>query len=121
MSLVARHLEEHGIPTVVFSNARDITLSARAPRAVFTNYPLGNPCGRPFDTDNQREILMAGLGLLESATTGGTVLDTSHVWSESRDWMRLIFSDEQPFFSDGAEARRKSALEQARAQKAAAE
>ncbi len=118
MSLVARYLEEQGIPTVVFSNARDITLSACVPRSVFTNFPLGNPCGRPLDRDNQREILMAGLSLLETATRGGTVLDTTHVWSESRDWMHLIFSDEQPFLSYEAEERRKSTLKRARGQKA---
>ena len=117
MSLVARHLEEQGIPTVVFSNARDIIERARVPRGVFTNYPLGNPCGRPFDTENQREILIEGLNLLETAATPGTILDTDHVWSESREWMRLIFSDEQPFLSEEAEASRRAQIDRARAQK----
>ena len=119
MSLVARHLEQHGISTVVFSNARDITERACTPRAVFTNHPLGNPCGRPGDAANQREILMAGLGLLETATTPGTILDTAHVWSTSRAWMDRIFSSEQPFLSEQTEARRKADIERARTQKRA--
>jgi len=114
VSLVARHLEENGIPTVVFAVARDIVQSAFAPRAVFTNYPQGNPCGRPHDPANQREILRTGLGLLESATASGTWVETPHVWSESREWMRLIFSEAQPFLTEEAEAKRQEAVERAR-------
>lgn len=117
MSLVARYLEENALPTVVFSNARDITQSAHPPRTVFTNYPLGNPCGRPFDARNQRAILNVGLELLEHATWSGSVIDTPHVWSENRDWMRLIFSDEQPFLSPEAEQARKRSITDARSQK----
>ena len=106
MSLIARHLEENGIPTVVFSNARDITRQAFTPRAFFTNYPLGNPVGRPGDVEDQRSGLLAGLRLLESATEAGEIIDSERVWTEGRDWMRLIFSAEQPFLSEEAEARR---------------
>ena len=106
MSLVARHLEENGLPTIVFSNARDITSQALTPRAFFTNYPLGNPVGRPGDVEDQRGGLLAGLRLLESATEAGVIVDSDRVWTQSREWMRLIFSSEQPFLSDEAEARR---------------
>ncbi|HKI97885.1 MAG TPA: hypothetical protein VKB51_05375 [bacterium] len=119
MSLVARHLEENGIPTVVYSVARDITERAFTPRAVFTNYPLGNPCGRPRDPENQRAILRTGLRLLEQAAAPGTLVETPYVWSDGRDWMRLIFSDEQPFLTPEAEAQRQAELERARQQKLA--
>lgn len=118
MSLIARVLEAGGIPTVTFSNARDITTSAGNPRLVFTNYPLGNCVGRPFDRENQRAILREGFKLLESAHRPGLVVDTPHVWSADTDWMRLIFSDAQPFISDAAEAKRQEALQRAREQKA---
>ena len=117
VSLVARTLEEHGLSTVVFSNARDITQSAHVPRTVFTNYPLGNPCGRPGDIVNQRDVLMAGLQLLETATESGTIVDTAHIWSTSRKWMDLILTAAQPFLSEETEARRKADLERARAQR----
>ena len=106
VSLVARHLEENGIPTVVMSNGRDITESAYTPRALFTNYPLGNPVGRPGDRADQRAGLLQALQLLESVDAPGTIVDSGRVWTDSRDWMRLIFSEEQPFLSDEAEARR---------------
>ncbi len=114
MSLVARHLEENGIPTVAFSNARDISTSACNPRLVFTNYPLGNPAGRPHDRENQREILTVGFRLLEEATGPGEIVDTPFQWSEDREWMRLIFSDEQPFLSEEAEAERQMLLDKNR-------
>ena len=111
MSLVARHLEANGIPTVTFSNARDISTSACNPRLVFTNYPMGNPTGRPYDVDNQREILNTAFQMLETATEPGEIVDTPHEWSAGREWMRLIFSDEQPFLSDEAEAERQMLLD----------
>lgn len=114
MSLVARHLEENGIPTVTFSNARDISTSACNPRLVFTNYPLGNPAGRPHNRENQREILTVGFRLLEEATGPGEIVDTPFQWSEDREWMRLIFSDEQPFLSEEAEAERQMLLDKNR-------
>ncbi len=119
MSLVARVLEAGGLCTVVFSNARDITERAHTPRAVFTNFPLGNPCGRPGDAASQRDTLLAGLRLVERAQASGTLLDRSDVWTESRRWMELIFSPEQPFLSEETEARRRDTIERARAQKQA--
>lgn len=105
MSLIARHLEENGISTVTFSNARDITASACNPRTVFNNYPLGNACGRPYDVENQREILKAGFGMLENATSPGEIVDTPFVWSDSSDWIRLTFTPEQPWLSEEGEAK----------------
>ena len=120
MSLIARHLEENGIATVTLSNARDITECARNPRTVFTNYPLGNPAGRPQDPENQRNILGAALKLLEEAEAPGIIVDTPHEWRADRDWMRLIFSEEQEFLSDEAESRRQAGLTRAREQKRSA-
>ena len=68
MSLVARYLEEHGLPTIVFGCARDIVEHCGVPRFVFTDFPLGNPTGRPFDPECQRHIVSMGLDLLERAT-----------------------------------------------------
>jgi D-proline reductase (dithiol) PrdB len=110
VGLVARYLEANGMPTVVWSNALDITQAAFVPRTYFTNYPLGNPIGRPGDKADQRAGLLAGLELLASARAAGTVRHSERVWSDSKDWMRLIFSKEQPFLSAEAEARRQSDL-----------
>ena len=114
MGLVARHLEANGIPTVTFSCARDITEAVLPPRSVFLDYPLGSTCGRPNDAANQRAVLLAGLRLLETGPIPGEIVDLPFVWSADETWKRLIFSPEQPFLSDEAEARRQARLDAAR-------
>lgn len=118
MSLVARVLEEGGISTVTYTNARDIAASAGNPRQIFLNYPLGNPAGRPNDAENQRDVLRAGLKLLEEADKPGIIIDLPYVWTESKAWMEKFMTDEQPFISEEAEARRQELLQKAREQKA---
>jgi len=118
VSLVARVLEKGGISTVTFTNARDIAARAGNPRQVFLNYPLGNPAGRPHDVENQRDVLRAGLKLLEEADKGGTIVDLPYVWSEGNVWMKKFMTPEQPFLSEEAEARRQERLKKAREQKA---
>ena len=118
MSLVARVLEAGGISTVTYTNARDIAASAGNPRQIFLNYPLGNPAGRPHDANNQRDVLRAGLKLLEEADKPGIIVDLPYVWLESKAWMEKFMTDEQPFISDEAEAKRQELLQRAKAQKA---
>ena len=114
MGLVARHLEANGIATVTLSCARDITEAVRPPRSVFLDYPLGSTCGRPNDAANQRAVLLAALALLETGRTPGEIVDLPDVWSTDETWKRLIFSPEQPFLSEEAEARRQAGLNAAR-------
>ncbi len=112
-----RVLEAGGISTVTFTNARDIAASAGNPRQIFLNYPLGNPGGRPNDPENQRNVLRAGLRLLEEADRPGIIVDLPYSWSESKAWMEKFMSHEQPFISEEAEARRQELLQKAREQK----
>ena len=86
MSLVARHLEAHGIPTVVLGSARDIVEQCGVPRFVFTDFPLGNPCGKPGDTNMQRTIVGMALDLLETARYPLTTLQTPFRWDEIGEW-----------------------------------
>ena len=94
MSLAARHLEEAGIPTVILGSALDIVTHCGAPRFVFTDFPLGNPCGRPFDSAMQRAIVTAGIDLLESTTSGGAVMRTAFNWGS--DTWREQFMELRP-------------------------
>ena len=110
--------EAGGISTVTYTNARDIAVSAGNPRQIFLNYPLGNPAGRPHDPENQRNVLRAGLKLLEEADRPGVIVDLPYAWSESRAWMEKFMTDEQPFISEDAEAHRQERLRKAREQKA---
>ncbi len=86
MSLVARQLEAAGIPTVILGSALDIVDHCGVPRFVFTDFPLGNPCGRPYDPDMQRAVVATGLELLESAAGPGTVVRTPYRWSTDETW-----------------------------------
>ena len=86
MSLVARLLEENGIATVVIGSAKDIVTYCGVPRFLFTDFPLGNPCGRPYDKTSRQSIMTSALTLLEQATEPGTIVHTPHVWDESSTW-----------------------------------
>ena len=104
MSLVARHLEAHGIPTVVFGCARDIVEHCGVPRFVFSDFPLGNPCGKPFDVAMQRHVVGLGLDLLATATGPGTTVVTPYAWGDDT-WKEKCFTKERPFLDEAATAR----------------
>jgi hypothetical protein len=73
-------VEEAGIPTVLVSTGRDLTAQVRPPRAVFVNFPMGNPFGPPGDVALQRAILLAALRTAETAASGGALVDLPYVW-----------------------------------------
>jgi len=97
VSLVARHLEENGIPTVVVATARDIVESAAVPRLLFVDFPLGSPCGEPWNVDQQRGVLEQAFRVLETATSPCTTVEAGLRWSKGQRWKDLIFTEEQPF------------------------
>lgn len=103
MSLVARHLEANGIPTVVFVAARDIAENVGVPRLVHNDFPLGNPCGEPFNVEQQRQVFEFGLKLLERAFVPRTMIQTPFKWSKGDKWKDLILTEEQPFQSEDSE------------------
>jgi D-proline reductase (dithiol) PrdB len=86
VSLVARHLEAHGIATVILGSARDIVEHCGVPRFVFTDFPLGNPCGKPYDLAMQRTIVGLGLDLLEKAFVPRTTVQSPFVWGGDESW-----------------------------------
>lgn len=102
MSLVARYLEENGIPTVIMAVARDIVEHVGVPRFYFVDFPLGNPCGEPYQADQQRAIVSSALDLLETARSPRTTSVAPYVWSKGDTWKDLIFTEEQPFLEGEA-------------------
>ena len=80
MSLVARHLEANGIPTVIVGSARDIVEHCGVPRFVFSDFPLGNPCGHPWDRDMQRATVRLALEVLATATGPRTTVRSPFAW-----------------------------------------
>lgn len=108
MSLVARHLEANGIATVVVGCARDIVEECGVARFVFTDFPLGNPCGKPWDAAMQRSILGIALDLLERAWMPRTTVQTPYQWpgDEWRDaFMRVDDSNREALARAGRERR----------------
>ena len=88
MSLVARHLEAHGIPTVIMGCAKDIVEHCGVPRFLFSDFPLGNPAGRPFDVESQAQTLELALRVLESAPAARTTVQSPLRWSADASWKR---------------------------------
>lgn len=99
MSLIARHLEENGIPTVVIGVARDIVETCGVARFLFVDFPLGSPCGEPWNVAQQRAIFEMALGLLESACAPRTTREAGLTWSKGEDWKKLVFTEAQPYQS----------------------
>jgi hypothetical protein len=66
--------------------ARDIVERAGVPRFLWSDFPLGNSCGRPGDTESQRATLALALDLLESATAPRTTAASPLRWSDDPSW-----------------------------------
>ena len=90
MSLVARHLEENNIPTVVIGSARDIVEECGTPRFLFTDFPLGNPCGKPWDKKMQKAIMEMALTLLQDAWQARTTVQAPFRWAEDDEWRNVF-------------------------------
>ena len=82
MSLVARHLEANGLPTVIIGSALDIVEYCGVPRLLFTDFPLGNPCGHPWRRDMQKAIVRQAIGLIETAERPHTAVKAPFAWKE---------------------------------------
>ncbi len=91
-SLAARALEAAGVATVVMGCAKDIVEYVGVPRLLFSDFPLGNPAGRPKDPASQRLTLALALDLLASATAARTSVQSPLRWSNDPDW-KLDFSN----------------------------
>ncbi len=84
MSALAHVFEAAGLATVVLASMKDVAERMQPPRTLYCEFPLGRPLGRPDDVLLQRQVLEAGLALLDSDEP---VLAT---------YPLVIESDEQP-------------------------
>ena len=92
LSLVVRHLEANGVPTVLVGSARDIVEEIGVPRFLFVDIPLGYPVGRPGDDEQHRSICHQALALLESAVAPRTTVHADADWGDDRwrdEYMRV--------------------------------
>ena len=102
MSLIARFLESNGLPTVIIATARDIVEHCGVARLLHVDFPLGNPCGEPWQGAQQAAIFEQALQLLESADGPRTTVDAGYRWSGGERWKDLVFTEAQPFLSGAA-------------------
>jgi hypothetical protein len=109
VGLVARHLEENGIATVVIGSARDVVEECGVARFLFTDFPLGNPCGRPGDMEIQRAILGSALDLLERAWAPRTTVQVPFACPDDQwrhNFMRVGDDNREQLARAGEERRR---------------
>jgi hypothetical protein len=86
VSLVARHLEANGIPTVIMGAAKDIVEHCGVPRFLFSDFPLGNSAGRPHDPESQAQTLELALRVLETAPAARTTVQSPLRWRDNAAW-----------------------------------
>jgi hypothetical protein len=104
-SLVARHVEANGIPTVVMGCAKDIVEHAAVARFLFSDFPLGNSAGKPHDVASQQQTLEYALRLLESAAGPQTTMRNPLRWNEDGRW-KLDYSNVEQLSADELKRRR---------------
>ncbi len=114
MSLVARHLEANGIPTVIIGSALDVVEHCGVPRFLFTDFPLGNPCGHPWDREMQEAIVRQAIGLLATANGPRTTVKAPFGWkSDDPEWRarygRVDPAERERLLALGDERRRQKA------------
>jgi D-proline reductase (dithiol) PrdB len=94
--LVARHLEANGIPTVIIGSALDVVEYCGVPRFLFTDFPLGNPCGHPWDREMQEAIVRQAIGLLATAKGPRTTVRAPFTWKDSDPGWRARYGRVDP-------------------------
>lgn len=83
MGLIARAVEEAGVPTLAMTSALDVTQAVKPPRSVFVNFPLGHQTGKPNDPALQRAILRDALAAFETIDRPGRIVELPYVWDPS--------------------------------------
>jgi len=92
VTLIARYLEAHGLPTVIMGCAKDVVEHVGAPRFLFSDFPLGNSAGKPHDPDSQAQTLALALKVLGTAPAPRTTVQNPQRWSDDPAW-KLDYSN----------------------------
>jgi hypothetical protein len=84
--LIARYLEERGIPTLVVGTALDIIEYGWAPRAVFMDFPLGHGGGPLHDPAMQLAIARDAFATFEHLSEPGQIIHLEQTWPDGDAW-----------------------------------
>jgi len=74
VSTLAHVFEAAGIATVTLAATRSVAERMQPPRALFCDFPLGRPLGKPGDAAFQRDVLARAFAMLE-APAGPVLVD----------------------------------------------
>ena len=84
MPVLARRIEDAGIPTVTVTMMPAQATTLLAPRVVGVEFPFGHPFGMPGDRSMQRLVLETALAVLSGGYQAGTRVDVDVVWPQPR-------------------------------------
>ena len=84
MPVLARRIEDEGIPTVVVTMMPSVAVDLLAPRVVGVEFPFGHPFGLPHDRRMQRIVLETALSVLAGAAAPGARVDVDLEWPVPR-------------------------------------
>ena len=73
MSGLARYFEQAGFATVLVGFVREHIEAYKPPRALWLDFPMGRPMGKPNDAEHQMQVIRAAFALLDYAD--GPVLE----------------------------------------------
>ncbi len=94
----------------------DIVEYCGVPRYLHSDFPLGNPCGKPYDSDMQLQIIQQGLGLIEHAQQARSTERTPFTWKDDNwraDYARIDDSNREELRLRGERRRQQQANDKA--------
>lgn len=80
MGLVARAIEQAGIPTFTIRAFPEMLALVKAPRAAWVRFPRGAVLGEPGDAERQLTVLRHCLRLWEDWRDPGTLVELPFKW-----------------------------------------
>ncbi len=84
MPVLARRIEDAGIPTVVVTMMPATAVQLLTPRVVGVEFPFGHPFGLPGDRPLQRRVLATALTVLAGGAGPGARVDIDVEWPYPR-------------------------------------
>ena len=66
---------------MVIGSARDVVEECGVSRFLFVDFPLGNPCGKPWDVPMQQALIGEAFDLLEKSWQPRTTVQASFAWT----------------------------------------
>lgn len=84
VGLIQNIIEEQSISTVSISTKPEITMGVGVPRAGYVRFPLGNPFGKSFDQDLQKQVLVDLLKVFDEAEEPKSLYELPYRWRRGR-------------------------------------